>query len=115
MFTPTRGLALLGALSLVAACAPRPVPVTWQPVYNKYGGVVGCEDGNGNVTTAAPLPCLPPPGCQYTPGAAPCDPGGGQTGREPDPTGGSGGRGNTNQNQNQNQNQTTAGTATGKP
>ncbi len=75
--------ALLGATALVAACAQQPEPMTInpEPMHDKFGGgscVAGytyvpgagmeadqCipeDDCAPSTSTAAPTPCLPPPG-----------------------------------------------------
>jgi len=79
-----RLIAGLGFIAVLAACQPKPEPIKPQPIYNKYGDVVGCEGGT-YVPGAVDLPCMPPEDeCepQSTVGAVPCPPSGGG-GREP--------------------------------
>ncbi len=119
-----RTFAGLGFVVVLAACQPKPEPIKPQPIYDKYGSVVGCEGGTyvpGAVdlpclppdecveqssSTAAPVPCLPPDDCveQSTPGALPCPPPGGG-GRDP----------NGSSVPNRNPDPTTPGTAPTRP
>lgn len=65
----------LVALVFFSACAPRPAPLTISvdPVYDKFGGVIGCVGPDG-VTRPVPTSI---PGTSATPPrdrASPCDP-----------------------------------------
>ncbi len=78
------GLCCVAAL---AACQKAPEPIKPQPIFNKYGDVVGCEGGT-YVPGALDMPCMPPPeDCdpQATAGAVPCLPP--STGRDPNGSG----------------------------
>lgn len=69
-------------VSLVACSrpAPPPEPIQPQPIYNKYGEVVGCE--GGVYRAGAPNPCVPyDEGCDSTSNNPDCYP---QDGRDPD-------------------------------
>ena len=83
------GITFAVVLGACARPAPEPVPIAPQPIYNKYGDVVGCEEG-GTYTPGANYenPCLPPDdGCdpQTSTSAAglPCVPRDPQDGNDP--------------------------------
>lgn len=68
-------------VAMLAACQKAPEPITPQPIYDKYGGVIGCEGGTF-VPGSAEMPCLPPPDeCDPQSTAMPCPPPDG--GRDP--------------------------------
>ncbi len=81
-----RSVTALGFAAVIGACSqPAPEPsapvLQGQPIYDKLGGIVGCEDGE-YVPGAAPAEqCLPPgdecePNSTATAGGLPCpDPG----------------------------------------
>ncbi|WP_170771090.1 hypothetical protein [Ruegeria lacuscaerulensis] len=49
-------------LTFVAACSQTeaPQPIQAEPIFNKYGDVIGCSDGSSPAGTATE-PCVPPP------------------------------------------------------
>ncbi|MEM6610597.1 MAG: hypothetical protein AAF689_18715 [Pseudomonadota bacterium] len=65
-------------LPILAACAPAPTPqpILPEPIFNKFGGVIGCTDGGVLADGSAGVPCLPPDDedCVDIPGRPPCDP-----------------------------------------
>lgn len=67
--TKTQVFAAIAALGLVAACAQQeePVPVTPEPIFDKFGNVSGgtCEEGFIYVVGAQQVPvCIPEDECQ---------------------------------------------------
>ncbi len=93
-------LTATSCLFLVVGCTQNeePQPIYPEPIYNKYGNVVGCSDGSTVTGSTADNPCkkLPPPpdGCDETstPGTAddPCAPPPGEN-RDPDDSSTTGG------------------------
>ncbi|WP_435312237.1 hypothetical protein [Primorskyibacter sedentarius] len=101
-------IALVAAsLTVLAACAQKPEPISEEPVFDKYG-VPSCRPHDvpvGGIYTAD-LPI-----CAYTAmsptGAAHEDSDGSDNGDDDSPDDDSNGGGNQNQNQNNNQNRNT--------
>lgn len=76
-------------LPIFAACspAPAPEPITPEPIFDKFGGVIGCTDGGVLADGSLGELCLPPDedDCIDVPGRPPCDPDGERPGREDTP------------------------------
>ncbi|WP_171241157.1 hypothetical protein [Ruegeria sp. HKCCA5491] len=92
--------AATACLALVAACGQTeaPEPIQPEPIFNKYGDVVGCTGGASPSGANPDQPCLPPPppppgGCDDSAVAGtasvPCSPTGEE--REPEDSSTSGG------------------------
>ena len=77
MYQSRTSIFVSAALFTLAACAqPSPAPIPAEPIYNKYGDVVGyagkCREADVPVTSATQgLPICRPPGSECPPGQQP--------------------------------------------
>lgn len=82
MYSKTLGSLFCACTIALGACSQQsePVPIQPQPIYDKYGDVVGCEGGTYVPGSNYENPCEPPPeGCEdpqtaSTAAGIPCPP-----------------------------------------